>query len=149
MFFFLAIAIVIIVVYSLIYLRSGWPEAVRFDKTFFFAALVISILLGVWGGIENWADSADYLSYFIMGTMIPSYSVIEGLRMRDPLRAGAMGAAIGFACILVSSIFWLDPDTLLFIAVLIGEGALLGSASAAMSANAAKSQQSAQEGSEE
>ncbi len=149
MFFFLAIAIVIIVVYSLLYLRSGWPQAVRFDRKFFYAALVFSILLGVWGGLENWADSADYLPYFIMGTLIPGYSVIEGLRMRDPLKVGLMGAAVGFACILVSSIFWLDPDTLLFTGVLIGEGALLGSASAALSANAAKSQQSAQEGSEE
>jgi len=127
-------SVVVVIGYALICWRFGWPRPDAPDAHYFLPALFISIMLGVWGGREQWAgDMTDYLPLYAWFLLLPAYSVIQGVRVRRTLVAAAQGGAVGLAFILASLPFYSDPDCLSLALISGGEGAVLAGVSAFVS----------------
>ena len=111
-----------------------WPRLVMLLTT-----LIISGLLGAWGGLTGWTGPTDLLPLIFMGLVLPAFSIAEGIRVRRPLRCAIEAGGVGFLFVAASFFpFYRSPETwsgegfLLGALIFSGEGFLLGGASAAI-----------------
>ncbi len=85
-------------------------------------------LIGVWGGITNWAGSADFLPFWIMSYGIPTLGLIQGMRIRNILPAGVICSGVGLAIIVTSCFFYFEGfTTITIMIILIAESFLFSS----------------------
>lgn len=124
-----ALTAICVLLYVKLYTKSGVPSPLSRDFGLFIPAIIVSGLLGVWGGSEHWAGLTDALPIWFLTFILPTFSIIESIRIRRVLVTGLFSAAVGLMFIIASLPFYYERFRLtMFLMVLSTlEGFLFGS----------------------
>jgi hypothetical protein len=132
MLFLLLVSAVIVVVFLMIYTRGGAPPPRSLRARTVAAALVVSALLGLWGGARHWAGETDKLPFLFMGLFLPVYAVIQGIMVRRPWECALAAGAAGALFLLISLPLYYEEISLITAVALAAEGLLFGGVAAAI-----------------